>query len=276
MENNLIWDKWLVAGRQIQYGKFSHFEYEEQADQRLLTAPLLHATIERHHSYSASWMRLLRTIGFHSLSETLLGNSKANLPVKTTPSKKGDGEEELTTRRGNFCEVLAAEYAVTKMGFEVPIRRLRYNPNPDQAMKGDDVLGFRFSSTNQANEVLVGESKYRKNPSKAGEAVEKAYFSVYSPTKIVPVSLNFVATILELEKDLKRAQSVRQIRAQLESGQIPVGRHYLIFLGTLGRPKNPFQWLDQQSNVESNITCVNIVFADGIQDWLNKLFDGGL
>lgn len=253
-------------------------EYEEQVDERSSTAAILRQTIESHHSHLASWVRLLGTIGFRSLSETLLRYSKTNLPVKTTPSKKGDGEEELTTRRGNFCEILAAEYVVTKMGFEVPIRRLRYNPNPDQAMKGDDVLGFRFSSMNQSHSVLVGESKYRseRTPSTIRKAVDSAYSGVCSPNKTIPVSLNFVATILELEKDLERAQLVRQIRAKLESDQIAVERHYLIFLGTLGRPENPFEWLDQQSNVEPNITCVNVVFADGIQDWLNELFDGGL
>ncbi|MGB3008655.1 MAG: hypothetical protein WBC06_19220, partial [Chitinophagaceae bacterium] len=149
-------------------------------------------------------------------------------------------------------------------------------PNPDQSMKGDDVLGFRFPQVHGPGAVLVGESKYRSNrsPSAVGNAVEKAYRSLCLSQRLYPVSMDFVATILELGQDQERAQWVRQIRAQLRSGKILVERHYLLFLGTLGRPADPFGWLDEQQHVVANITCVNIVFAPGIQPWLDELFGG--
>jgi hypothetical protein len=145
-------------------------------------------------------------------------------------------------------------------------------------MKGDDVLGFRFPSTHDSAAVLVGESKYRskKSPTIIQGIVKKAYTGMCASLRPYPVSMDFVATILELEQDQHRAQMVRQMRAQLKSGQMSVERHYLIFLGTVGRPDNPFGWLDEQQNVVPNITGVNVVFAPGIQDWLNKLFGGNV
>ena len=272
-----IWDGWLTVGRHFEYRNCCHVEYEERADQRDKVADELRRVIESHHAHSPDWARLLNAIGFSSLAEALK-RSNAVLPSRTMQSSDDgeDEEQELTTRRGNFCEVLAAEYALTQMGFEVPIRRLRYNPNPDQSMKGDDVLGFRFPQVHGSGAVLVGESKYRSNrsPSAVRNAVEKAYRSLCLSQRSYPASMDFVATILEPEQNQERAQWVRQMRAQLQSGKIPVERHYLLFLGTLGRPDDPFGWLDEQQHAVANITCVNIAFAPGIQSWLDELFGG--
>ena len=270
-----IWDDWLRVGRRIEYRNFRHVEYEEHADQRDRIADRLRSVIENHHARSSDWIQLVGSIGFPSLAAALK-RSYVTLPSRTMPSSRdGEEEQELTTRRGNFCEVLAAEFAVTQLGFEVPIRRLRYNPNPDQSMKGDDVLGFRFPMIHGSAGVLVGESKYRssRSPSAVRNAVEPAYRSLCLSHRSYPVSMDFVATMLEMEQDHESAQSVRQMRAQLQSGKVPVERHYLIFLGTLDMPDNPFVWLDEQPEVVANVTCVNIVFAPGIQSWLGQLFD---
>lgn len=273
---SLLWNDWLTRSRCIRYRHCSHVEYVEQADLRTDVVDELRSVIESHHLHSPNWTRLLSCIGFPSLAETLKHKS-TGLPSRMTRSNDDntDEEQELTTQRGNFCEVLAAEYAITQMGFDVPIRRLRYNPNPDQSMKGDDVLGFRFPPTHGSTAVLVGESKYRGRsyPSVVRAAVEEAYRNLCLSQRSYPTSMDFVAIMLELERDQERSQWVRQMRAQLQSGKIPVERHYLIFLGTLGTPGDPFAWLDEQASVVSNVTCVNIVFAPDIQSWLHKLFD---
>ncbi|MFQ6963494.1 MAG: Hachiman antiphage defense system protein HamA [Oscillospiraceae bacterium] len=43
--------------------------------------------------------------------------------------------------------------------------RLRYNTNPDQSMKGDDVLLFDLDS--DPVRIVVGESKFRGTPDEA-------------------------------------------------------------------------------------------------------------
>jgi len=273
----LIWDNWLYVNRKIEYQNCFHVEYQERADQRGNITEELRRVIESHHVRSPDWERLLGTLGFPLLAEALR-RSNTILPARTT-QLNDDGEsekQELTTRKGNFLEVLAAEYINTQMNFEVPIRRLRYNPNRNQSMKGDDVLGFRFPQVHGSNAVLVGESKYRgrATPSVVRDATEEAYRSLSLSHRSYPVSMDFVATILESEEQQERSQWVRQIRAQLQSGKIPVERHYLLLLGTLGRPTDPFCWLKEQPHVVANLTCVNIVFAPGIHTWLDQLFSG--
>lgn len=273
----LIWDKWLNISRKIGYQNCFYVEYQERADQRGDITEELRQVVENHHACSPEWRGLLDTLGFPLLAKALKRNNTI-LPARTAESSDDgeDEERELTTRKGVFLEVLAAEYASTQMSFEVPIRRLRYNPNRNQSMKGDDVLGFRFSQVHGSNAVLVGESKYRgrATSSSVRDATKEAYRSLCLSHRSYPVSMDFVATILELEQEQERSQWVRQMRAQLQSGKIPVERHYLLLLGTLGRPTDPFYWLEEQQHVVANLTCVNIVFAPGIQPWLDQLFDG--
>lgn len=47
---------------------------------------------------------------------------------------------------------------------ELPVYRLRYNTNPDQSMKDDDVLLFDLDS--DPVRIIVGESKFRGIPDK--------------------------------------------------------------------------------------------------------------
>jgi len=69
-----------------------------------------------------------------------------------------------TTKRGNFAEVVVAEYINASTSAELPIYRLRYNPNTNQSMKGDDVLLFDLDSA--PVRIIVCESKFRSTPNK--------------------------------------------------------------------------------------------------------------
>ena len=94
------------------------------------------------------------------------------------------------TRKGNLAEVFLAEYIVAAKDAALPVYRLRYNPNVEQSMKGDDVLAFDFHS--KRVRILVGEAKFRKIPSKA--AIEGIVAGlVRSHQAGLPASLQFVA-----------------------------------------------------------------------------------
>lgn len=95
-----------------------------------------------------------------------------------------------STQKGNWAEILLAEYVQASNRFTLPVYRLRYNPNVDQSMKGDDVLAFDFHS--QPIRILVGEAKFRSTPSKT--VVEEIIASLErSHHGNVPASLQFVA-----------------------------------------------------------------------------------
>lgn len=101
-----------------------------------------------------------------------------------------------TTRKGNWAEVLLCEYVTASCDADLPVYRLRYNPNVEQSMKGDDVLAFDL----EANPVriIVGEAKFRGTSSKQAvteiiESLERSFRGG------LPASLQFVADRLMQE-----------------------------------------------------------------------------
>ena len=94
------------------------------------------------------------------------------------------------TQKGNLAEIVLAEYVVAANNVALPVYRLRYNPNVDQAMKGDDVLAFDLEATLPT--VLVGEAKFRGASSAAAvkEIIEGLLRSFKGG---LPASLQFVA-----------------------------------------------------------------------------------
>lgn len=62
-------------------------------------------------------------------------------------------------RSGFLGEILATEYLERQTEFTVPVRRLRYRDTREQAMRGDDVLGFCKGKTRA--KVMKVEAKSR-------------------------------------------------------------------------------------------------------------------
>lgn len=95
-----------------------------------------------------------------------------------------------STQKGNLAEIVLAEYVVAARGAALPVYRLRYNPNVEQSMKGDDVLAFDLDT--KPARIIVGEAKFRGVPSTAAvkEIVDGLVRSYRSG---VPASLQFVA-----------------------------------------------------------------------------------
>lgn len=107
------------------------------------------------------------------------------------------------TQKGNWAEILLAEYVSSACSAQLPIYRLRYNPNIEQSMKGDDVLAFDLDA--DPIRIIVGEAKFRKIPSKK-DVVDIVTTLERSIRVGVPVSLQFVADRLfyERQDDLGR------------------------------------------------------------------------
>jgi hypothetical protein len=94
------------------------------------------------------------------------------------------------TRKGNLAEIVLAEYICATTPATLPVYRLRYNPNVDQSMKGDDVLAFDLDS--KPYRVIVGEAKFRQVSSTA--AVTKTVAALLRSHRAgLPVSMTFVA-----------------------------------------------------------------------------------
>lgn len=73
-------------------------------------------------------------------------------------------------KKGNATEVLLTDYLQTTQRKEfIKVFKLKYNPNVDQAIKGDDTLMVDLfeENGNEKIKIYLGESKFRKTPSKA-------------------------------------------------------------------------------------------------------------
>lgn len=130
-----------------------------------------------------------------------------SLKIANLPKSRSPYPQNLTTQKGNFAEVFLAEYLSATTETQLPIYRLRYNTNPDQSMKGDDVLLFDLDST--PVRIIVGESKFRGTPDK-NSVMEIVDGLLRSNKAGVPISLMFVAEMLFQEGKPELGRKVQE------------------------------------------------------------------
>lgn len=124
------------------------------------------------------------------------------------------------TKKGNWTEVFLAEYIQAEGTLTLPVYRLRYNPNVDQSMKGDDVLAFDLDS--DPVRVLVGEAKFRATPSKA--VVEEIVGALEkSHAGNIPASLQFVADRLFETGNTELGSKVAKCNELFALGKLSLG-----------------------------------------------------
>lgn len=117
------------------------------------------------------------------MKRAALSRQGFTLPVSRFPAN-------LTTRKGNWTEVFLSEYVVSSSQADLPVYRLRYNPNIEQSMKGDDVLAFDLQA--DPVRIIVGEAKFR------GRSTSEAVIEIVESLERshqggLPMSLQFVA-----------------------------------------------------------------------------------
>ena len=160
-----------------------------------------------------------------------------------------------STQKGNWAEILLAEYVVASCGAQLPVYRLRYNPNVDQSMKGDDVLAFDLDSN--PVRVLVGEAKFRSTPDKA--VVEELVGAlVKSHSGNIPASLQFVADILFEAGNNQLGAKVAACNALFAQGRLQ-----LDYVGLLVSSRNAH--LHVQRNGKSGLRRL-VVMSLGLAD----------
>jgi hypothetical protein len=113
--------------------------------------------------------------------------------------------------------VFLAEYICAASGACLPVYRLRYNPNIEQSMKGDDVLAFDFTS--KRPHIIIGEAKFRGTPSK--KAIQDIVSGlVRSHQAGLPASLQFVADRLYELNQIELADRVEDCSIKMAQGRL--------------------------------------------------------
>jgi hypothetical protein len=121
------------------------------------------------------------------------------------------------TRKGNIAEIILVEYLQESTGLSPIIHKLRYNPNVEQSMKGDDVL--LLNPDNVFKKIIYGESKYRSTPSKK---VIRGAVSNLEGNKRFPVSIGFVENILREQGNVALADKLMDLQGILKDGTVNI------------------------------------------------------
>lgn len=171
----------LKAVDGLTQSKKPHRALSEIAKERARAVKGVQGMLARHHASpealerSRRRLEALKALGYNDVAE------RAGLLRFPTSE---------TTRKGNLAEVVLAEYVVASSDLDLPVYRLRYNPNIEQSMKGDDVLAFDLDS--KPVRIIIGEAKFRGTATKA--AVQEIAEALLRSHKAgVPASLQFVA-----------------------------------------------------------------------------------
>lgn len=131
--------------------------------------------------------------------------------------------ESDKTKKGNATEVLLAEYLKFTSGLDSLIYRLRYNPNVDQSMKGDDVLLFDLNDLNK--KIIVGEAKFR---SVSNRQVVESVVRSFEGDKNLPMSIPFIAEQLSIMGNEELAEQLEDLNAELHKLNINISNVGLI------------------------------------------------
>lgn len=159
--------------------------------------------------------------------------------------------QNSTTQKGNFAEVLLAEYLTSTTEAQLPVYRLRYNPNVEQSMKGDDVLLFDLDS--DPVRIIVGEAKFRGTPTKKA-VIEMIGGLVRSNKSGLPVSLMFVAERLFEEGNDAMARNVQNCAILFATNRLKID-----FVGLLMSNRNASSYVNSHTTNElHNLLMISV------------------
>lgn len=122
----------------------------------------------------------------------------------------------FSTQKGNLGEIILAEYLKSSTSLDLLIYKLRFNPNVEQSMKGDDIL--LFDKNNIEKKIIMGESKFRGTPDKN---VIKEIIEALSKDNL-PISLVFVRDRLDELGENNTAEQIDNLISEVHKKNIPI------------------------------------------------------
>lgn len=216
---------------------------------------------EQFVSIMRSWLR-----NHHASPEDLVRDRKRRealarqgfeFPVSRFPKSS-------TTQKGNWAEVFLCEYIKSSCDASIPVYRLRYNPNVEQSMKGDDVLAFDLDA--DPVRIIVGESKFRKAPSK--QAVEEIIEALEKSHKGgLPASLQFVANTLFTQGNEELGSRIEECADHFVKGSLRINH-----IGLLASNQNGFAHVNRNAKTSVHHLAVMSLNLDNCEQIVNDCF----
>ncbi|CAG4911221.1 Hachiman antiphage defense system protein HamA [Paraburkholderia saeva] len=176
-------------------------------------------------------------------------------------------------RSGELGEILATELVEEQLGFEVPVRRLRYKDGREMALRGDDFIGMRTDADEELH-LLKGEAKSRANLTAATIAEARAALS-RDDGRPTATSLLFIADRL-MDRDGAPGALGRKIRNEVALRSVTAARinHALFTMSGNGPPRALATDLGAAS-LDRNHVVVHLHIADH-QEFIRTAYEGAL
>jgi hypothetical protein len=203
-----------------------------------LTPDRLHAcreqladTLYAHHS-SFDYADEIAQLGF-AQTASALRQYRSGLP------------DLHTTRMAHLAEVMGVEYGRLICDFRTtPVYPKRFNPNPDQAMKGADVIGISCTASNVA--LLLGEAKcYRKFDRSSVEESYRHLASMYEQDIRKLLAFWKEALRFQRQGSYGTADATVACLDRLYFSQSKVNHSFLALIINEDSPRDPFRAFDQ-------------------------------
>jgi hypothetical protein len=171
------------------------------------------------------------------------------------------------TKKGNATEILLSEYIEGSLGKKlVKVFKLKYNPNADQAMKGDDTLLIDVVTDKKSSKVklYLGEAKFRKTPT---SAIIKTISKSLSKDK-KPLSYSFI--IDELGKN-EKTKDLADLLDTFLIDEIK-GKGDLIYTGFLLSNTDTFDVVEANLNSDNPFFVLISIGIENPEELIMKAF----
>lgn len=187
-------------------------------------------------------------------------------------SKYAEQHRKLPTvdkvKKGNATEIILIEYVQSSLNKQLyHAYKLRYNPNVDQAIKGDDTLMVDIYNEKGADKVklYLGEAKFRKTPTKA--IVDTISKSLSKDKR--PLSYSFLVD--ELGRDPK-TKGISDILETFIVEEIK-GKGDLVYTGFLLSNADTFKTVESNLNSDNSQMILISVGIDNPEELITEGFN---
>lgn len=247
-----VFATWLTFDDLAPSGQRKHRKLAENSLERKNAIPVIADWIIEHHLSDNKIKRFDRKkaiLGKHGYIQYL--NIQKPLPTFDK------------TKKGNCAEIILTEYLKASSGLELLLFRLRYNPNVDQSMKGDDVLLFDLKTSQ--GKIIVGEAKYRGT---SNRRVVEDIVNAFEGNKRFPISITFVAAQLGAMGQEDLAEELEELNLEMHKLNVPV-----INVGLLFSNQNAATHIETHANPKNDKLVMLSLGVDDAEEIITQSFD---
>lgn len=226
---------------------------------------------ERENGRDAAKARLSETVRSHYDSLDVIANDverlgysgAARILRELLPRTK-------RARSGELGEILASEVVEQKLGFSVPVRRLRYKDGREASLRGDDFIGVRYDAERGLS-LLKGESKSRSVLGR--DAIMQARQVLNRDNgRCTPISLLFVGSRL-LERGGDDAELGRAIRDEVATTSLAPRRiEHVLFTLSGNAPSVALKEDLEAASAGRRQTVIN-VRIENHQEFIGEIYE---